>query len=335
MSFEAAVTAGFVGAYGYVAKQTYDIYKGTSMKRKAVTPERQPSAKRALFDPIARFTTGSQWNYKMAIHAPTLHSRTYRRTAYRNLLGRRVGKYGTRKATINETNTSLAPDRQQYWDPLVYIEWSDNDDIINVRKGRLVNVRGVKIKHIFKLNPDIARTDPIFHKPLRVRWAVVFPKEQPFFPNTISGEPDFFINSNPSTSIATAFPKDTGAHFALFNRKINREKFGVMKEGQFILCNDQGNSNATFASAPTSRGKVTTGTTKIINMYIPINRQMRWGTNQTGSAFANPEENVWFVWWYAQDCELTGSAQKFASGSPPIVDDLEKTTYFRNSQMYM
>lgn len=175
----------------------------------------------------------------------------------------------------------------------------------------------------------------MWHKPLRFRWAVVFPKEQPFVPNTIGGEPDFFITVNPNTSQSIPFPKDTGGHFALFNRKINREKFGVMKEGSFMLHNDVASVSTTYTGNPTSRAKVTAGTSKVISLYIPINRQMKFPFNQPGSSFANPEENCWFVWWYAQDMRLTGEAQAFTDGVAPVVEELEKTTYFRNSQMYL
>ena len=182
---------------------------------------------------------------------------------------------------------------------------------------------------IFKL-PYIAPTDPVFLIPIRVRWAIVMPKEQPFTaqaPGT--PEPDFFINPNPSTIQAEPGPAGTGGHFSLFNRKINREAFGVYREGQFIL-----NNPPSARQGTTGFEKHGLGTRKLLSFYVPINKQIRFANNTTDTANTSPEQNMWFVWWYARDCELASSSASFTTGNGAIEDTIEKTTYFKNSKAY-
>lgn len=108
------------------------------------------------------------------------------------------------------------------------------------------------------------------------------------------------------------------------NRKINRELYGVLKEGQFVLQNSPG-GNAASASNVVVRNTGNRG----LNIYIPIKRQMIF-ENTTSTT---PTENIYFCYWYCKLGDLD-SAKAFSTGAKPIYQFHETITYFRNSAMF-
>lgn len=227
-------------------------------------------------------------------------------------------------------------DKEVSGDGLIFIEKQSANDEINKRKGELVHVRGVKVRYFFKMNPRLSPTNALT-KPVRVRWCVVIPKaDQIQFtvvgtpPNSFNRPtlPDFFIDQNPVNKVAKDFDTsgdNVGNHWELFNRKINREAYSVLKEGQFILCQDGGNGQVASSYPRPMR------TYKHLNFYVPIKRQMRFqGTGSDG----NPDANMYMLYWYAYEGESENDKKIAAGVERPIVEFHEKTTYFTNSEMY-
>jgi len=272
--------------------------------------------------------------------APSQGMTLYRsngRRRYTNRLGRKVGSYATRRHTIEEPAVADVPDKQVHWDGLVFIPrlaaTEDPEDILNKRSGKNCNVRGVKFQMCFQLN-NIRDTPTTtaginiqqrpFVEPIKLRWAVVNPKDQVV--NTAfdaAAPPDFFVAKNPTgTSMTEDFPAD-GSHWKLMNRKINREKYNVLKEGAFLLHNQHEQS----ALLPAAFARMSPTSYKKISVYIPINKQM-----QFNSADGTPEYNMYFIFWYCVVNSETGTA---SYTSPCAIEyNSEKTTYFKNSIMY-
>jgi len=248
----------------------------------------------------------------------TLFSTRPRRTRYRSNLGRKPGKYSTRRVTTLATNTGNS-DKVAFVNPLIFVEHATDESTINKRRGSTCNVRGVKIKYWFEIGRGTTITSNHFTEPLRVRWAVVNPKNAT--KALAAPLPGFFIDPNPTTEQSIAFPT-TGNHFDYHNRKINRGAYGVIAEGQFRLSNDPG-----AQPADSNRVRLSTSSKKAINLYIPINRQMEWETTTEGG----PEENIFFVWWY---CREGDSATTTAFPDGAVNEMHEKTTYFTNSKMF-
>ena len=270
---------------------------------------------------------------------PGLRTRT-RATRYRSQLGRRVGKYSTRKtntqvswALIDSLGTKVyadVADKKFASARLINIPFNSNEENINTRKGNIVNVRGVKIRLWWQLNVDIFGNN--LTTPLQVRWCILNPKKNTGVQNLDLD--DFFIDTDPTDNITAPFLDGGNADsFYYMNRKINREQFGVVKQGTFVLNNNRNggytNNSVHVQLSPSAYKKV--------SCYIPINRQMVFATNGA----VHPEQNLYFCWWY---CRLgdPALAQAFVEGTPepqtdgtvPLQCRMEKITYFRNSQMF-
>ncbi|AKV62275.1 putative capsid protein [Aretevirus marisnaco] len=340
MSFETAVTAGFVAGYGYVARETYralqegrsqSMYHYNLRKRKpsaVITPSKAP---------VIRRTAPTQ---APEMRGLTVHTRTTRpwRTSNYRTLGRRPGKYGSRKRTISADNTSSAEkmpsDKSVSADGLIFVEQQSTTSQINKRRGELVNIRGVKVRYFFKMNQRLNPTNAITI-PVRVRWAIIIPKADTLTlttvgtaPNSYSRPalPNFFINENPVDRVAKDFDTSVpnpGNHWDMFNRKINREEYSVLKEGQFILCQDGGNGELSGIRPRPMR------TYKHLNFYIPIKRQMHF----TGTG-GEPDANVYMLYWYAFEGSNAATKDIADNADKPFVEFHEKTTYFTNSDMF-
>lgn len=333
MSFEAAVTAGFIAGYGYVARETYNIYKGTSMTKRLRSGRTYAPA---LVTPVKKRRTGP--TYSPSTMAPSVHRTSYNpmRTSNWRTLGRRPGKFATRKVTFSETNTSITAivrDKRPQLTELVFISkaGSAEENIINKRRGDLANVRGVKFKCVWSLNKDLGLQAGSLADPIRVRWSIVVPKA-----NLISTTPEtngkayavlpnFFINENPTTKIAKDFPtgETPGNHFEMFHRKINREEYSVLREGQFVLSQD-GSAGELGTSYPRPMKSYHN-----INVYVPIKRQMIF----SGGGGA-PDANAYFVWWYAKEKDFDTAISFAANVQKPVDIMHEKTIYFSNSHMF-
>lgn len=244
----------------------------------------------------------------VGIHSKTRHSR------YHTTLGRRPGKYSSRRhmREFSRIDGSALGNKKLFSERLVSIPYSDNDTLINCRKGQLCNVRGVKLNMWFRMRPDE------INNPLQVRWAILSPKEQTG--NALNAAPqDFFINPDPANEMSKDW-QATGNAFKYMNRKINREQFGVVKEGTFIL-SSVGAPDVTVFSPKAF---------KKIKMYIPIARQMKFDQNAFTDEAQYPNSNLYFCVWY---CDL---ADRTTAADAALNLDWfgELTTYFHNSDMY-
>jgi len=246
-----------------------------------------------------------------------------RRSRYRTQLGRKPGKYSTRRHQAGATITNV-PDKSKSSIRLMQVPYSADENVINTRKASLVRVKGVKFRAWFKFISGVgAGADaPVYKEPLQVRWALLNPKNNDGL-STVS-DVDFLITANPTADQATNFPT-SGRSFTYMSRKINREQFGVLKEGSFIL--DPG---AQVAKTTTAGPGVPLSGHKFINLYVPINRQMKWAND----AATHPEQNVYFVYWYTTLGD-ENSAAKFITTNNPLVCSYEHITYFTNSKMYV
>jgi len=267
----------------------------------------------------------------MGIHGHSVHN-SRGRGRYRSLLGRKPGSYSTRRRTFYEKDNTLL-DKNSAWDGLVFLEKDTaGTDAINLRKGDLCKIHGVKMRWIFQLQFTSATDSLTFIIPIRVRWAIVIPKKQPFVPPTITAGradtnvPNFFISPNPTTQQSTDFIQAQaaavgGTHFDYLNRKINREEYGVVQEGQFILQNEPGANVGTGAGT-----NINTQAQKILHLYVKVNRQMKFATDAGA-----PEENMYFVHWY---CFNGDDNVQNVIPTGVVRQQHEKTIYFTNSQMY-
>lgn len=240
---------------------------------------------------------------------------------FRSTLGRRPGKFGSRKHSVN--NGTYAPflDKALNSFRLVEINHGTDESQISQRRGDLVNVKGVKLRMWFRFQSDVG-LDAKFTWPYQIRWAIVNPKNNnggTFVPSS-----DFFIANNPTTKVSRDFP-GTGNWFDYMTEKINREEYGVLQQGSFIMAKD---------TTQTVSGTVTYKSDrqgwKLLDIWVPINKQMKF--NSTTSAF--PDVNLYFVWWF-DIMGYDGTAQVFTTlAGSPLEQFHMKKIYFSNSAMY-
>lgn len=148
------------------------------------------------------------------------------------------------------------------------------------------------------------------------RWAILNPKEN-------SGEgadvdtQNFFISPNPSEEEAVNFPSGNGNCFDFMNRQINRRRYGVMQQGKFILANDPASNNS----------RVSIGSRKFVNLWLPIRRQMKWANN----VGEYPNTNIQLIYWFCQmgDKDV---GREFTDG--PLDMHGEAVTYFKDSPAF-
>lgn len=250
------------------------------------------------------------------------------RSRYRNQLGRRPGKYATRRHGT-EGNDSNEPDKKFISFKLIAVPWSEDEQLINTRRSKLCNVRGVKINVVFRISTTDQKK-PINQVPLTVRWCILNPKTNDG--SSLPANPqEFFIQQNPATQQAAQFG-NTGRYWNYMNRKINREQYGVLKEGTFVLnMSDNGVQSAgTNINTLRSRHAI-----KMMNIWVPIRRQIKWDGNNNLTNAEFPMENLHFCWWYTAMGDVNTNPQ-FGTPSEDggITCYFRKTTYFTNSAMF-
>jgi len=254
-----------------------------------------PSARRTLYNNGATFV-------------PSLRS-SFRRTRYYRTLGLKPGRYPSKKHLKTFNNTGLL-DKTQYVERLITAPYS-TDEKMNARQGRLVNVRGVKLRMWVGLKNQGEASNK-FDVPIMVRWAILNPKENSGLVGDIDPT-NFFISPDPGTEEAIDFA-GTGTCFDYHNRQINRRKYGVMQQGKFVLHQDPSSSSS----------RLSMGCQKMVNVYLPIHRQMKWANNVDDT----PNTNIYFVYWYTQMGDRN-TDKAFSDG--PIEMTAEAITYFRDS----
>lgn len=295
-----------------------DHFEIHRQKRKKTHYEKYVPRKRIQFDPPQ---ANMPYNRRKRIRT------TARPSRFNSTLGNRPGKHASRKVTwFKDITTSGDKVPNSY--RLIEIAHNTDESIINTRRGDYCNVKGVKLRTWFRLNNLLKADDPAFTYPLQVRWAVINPKNN----NGGISVPtsDFFVKRSPTTTIYRDFP-GTGTWYDFMTEKINREEYGVLKEGSFMMGKNAGQSQVLSSTYPRMTDP---GNVKMIDIWIPIRKQMKF--NSTASQV--PDVNLYFVWWY---CALADSTQSqiFPGGDPPnvqhpIQEMHEKKIYFTNAAVY-
>lgn len=330
MSFERAVTAGLTLGYGYIARETYRTYRdiqGTSMVSGAlrsgntlapanlVTPN--AGDKRGI-DEVYRTpsTFAPSSAYTPRILGPMRQSATTRtrRSRYRHNIGERP-RYQCLKHSFKTTQSAADQDKTRYKIRLIKIPWSDADEVFNRRKGRLVNVRGIRFQWICKWKDGQATNEPI-----QVRWAVLNPKQNSGDPNDIDTT-NWWRSLDPGNEYAEDYTTSAD-HFDLSTRAINRKKYGVLKEGTFTLGPAETNANDGRTQAKQQR---------MVQFYLPINQQVKWGANDATEAASFPNANIHFVYWYWKRGTLELTQSFTSEANTPIETRAQITNFFRNA----
>lgn len=283
-------------------------------RRRAITTGRRPIR-----------STKRSWSRAMGSSSAPSARTKYKKSRYSSVLGLRPGSNESKKYLTEFTNSSSV-DKNLIIDHLVHVDYDAADGRGDRRQGRICDVKGVKMRHWFSLKNLVAGSN-IHDTPLQVRWAVINPKENTGSALDITTT-NFFMadgGSGSGNDDAMNFPSANGNCFKFMNRKINRRKFGVLQEGTFLLSNDVASNNSRVA--PQSR--------KLLTLWIPVNKQMKWASNTAGSTL--PTTNLYFVWWYCQEGDKD-VGQKFGIGSPPSDTPIDHTretvTYFKDSERF-
>lgn len=255
------------------------------------------------------------WSRAMGVsNVPSARTK-FRRTAYYRGLGLSPKNMPCKKY-FTEATSSAIEDKSMAFLRVVKADYDGNDAILNRRNGRLCNVRGVKMRHWFALK-NFAESSVVLDAPVQIRWAILNPKVNTGNKTTDITLTNFFVNEGTaSNEDAIDFKDATGICFDYMNRKINRRKYGVVQEGMFELSNDPGSNNS----------RVGRSARKLLNLWIPINRQMKWSSNT--ALDADPTTNLYFVWWYCQEADKD-TGRKFIGGA--IDHTYERITYFKDS----
>lgn len=251
----------------------------------------------------------------MGTNAPAFRSRM-RKSRYRSELGMPIGFMPSRKSLVNPAVATTLEDKTLHNFRLIQIDYSDVDNVMNTRTGRLCDVIGVKFRAWFKTKAQLVENNTVWDQPIQVRWAVINPRT-----NTGAGTDittlNFFQSDSPATDDASNFPTQNAVAFKFMNRKINQRNFGVLQEGTFLLTNDPASTNT----------RVDMQSRKFVSFYIPVRRQMKWPSTTAGDVF--PNANLHFVFWYCQQgSTIVGTNY---GTDTPIEFMHETVTYFRNA----
>jgi len=335
-----------VGLYELNELRHWAIDKGTSMVSRLRSGRTRapvvitPSRKRDI-DTVYR--TPPTYAPRTLAPRPIMTRATIKRGRggrYHRNLGRKPGSYKTRRNTQEGFKRDLQ-DKTFSSTRLIQIPWSEDEAIINTRRGQLTNVRGLHFNAWFKQPFDLATGAIVkYQAPIQVRWAIINPKENT---GAISlGTSNFFVSKNPVSDMSDDFP-GSGKCFDFMNRKINRELYSVMSQGMFVLQPpiDTGtatsyNTSATGGADETAvqnRQRLGPGSFKKVSVNIPIKKQMRWDSNQAGVAGQYPDQNIYFCWWYCQMGD-DSTEKRYTVSRTPVRVDYEVTNYFTNSKMF-
>lgn len=261
-----------------------------------------------------------KWSRAMGTTSAPSARTKYRHTRYYGQLGLKPGANSSRRFKV-ESFLSSAIDKALIVDPMVNIEYSDDDTRMNVRHGRLANVTGVKYRIWFNLKNQSEGSTKM-NNPIQIRWAILNPKNQEFGSIADVSTTNFFINDTPTTDDASDFPS-TATCFRLMNRKINVRQNGVVQEGTFILSNDPASNNT----------RMSMSSKKLLSLWCPINRQMKWPNNSTGAANRFPQSNLYFTYWFCELGDPTSSKKFPTANDAPFETIKESITYFKDADV--
>lgn len=267
-------------------------------------------------------TQRNRYRRAMGTTGPAARTRL-RKTRYNSQLGEKIGHHPSRKFNFTGKNVNIR-DKELHTTRLVKVPWSDSDDLMDVRKGELCDIIGVKFRAWFQIKPQLIDASSAFKQPLQVRWAILNPKTNIGNVTDITNGQDFFMDPAPSTDIAENFAT-TGKAFTFMNRKINRRAYGVLQEGTFILEND----------TASNQNRRSVGSRKFISTWVPIGRQMKFEFNTSDDASSFPSQNLHFVFWYCRQGD-PNTARAFPTTNDAAIEfDHECITYFRNANILM
>lgn len=287
--------------------------------RRATTRRRVNSAVRRYKTRRSGFKRKGRARRAMGTNGPAFRTK-FRRTRYRAELGQRLGYHPSKRTSFNNS-ISTAKDKELHTLKLVRVPWSDSDEVMNRRSGRLVDVVGVKFRAWFNLKENLVESSGIWDNPIQIRWAIINPRDNTGADTDITNGTNFFVSNDPASDDTTDFPKTPtfGNCFKYMNRTINTRRYGVLQQGTFIISNDPAANNT----------RVNMRSKKFLTFYVPIKTQMKWPGTSTGGDY--PNANVHFVYWYVAMGDKD-TAQKFDT-SQPFDFHYEKNIYFRNADI--
>lgn len=326
MSFRHFLTDEARDAFGFSAERDAinDLTEGHPLFHEAIvganrsdfrTYSQQHTGKRNRSGnsmPRKRPRSGNIMNVTPTSHTgPGRTSSTTYRAKYHTVLGENPSRRANRfahKAII--TGNSLV-DKRLHTRRLIRIRWSASTSSSETRNKERVYVKGVNLRWTLKLKQDYDLISP-----LTVRWCIVQPETNLGNANDITGVEWFKDNVTKDDHVSN-FPL-TGDYTEYMSRPLNRQKFGIIKEGIFTV-------------GPSTTGTATVkhwDSTKMMKIWIPINKVITFATNDSTEAAELPEANIHLVMWYCNRGDLTTN-QKYPTLTP-LEQLTESTVYFKN-----
>lgn len=291
------------------------VFEGASlMKRRMTLPMGGRTPKKG------RYTPRRGGLFPAAVSTPTRASR------YRAQLGRPIRRFSKRVHTSFGVRKSNLPDKTLHWDRLISIPWSEDETQINRRRSNLVNVQGIRVRYQFKIKDTLAVDEVGLRQPLLVRWAIINPKDNDGSDKSADQPNDWFISRDPGEQMD--LPMNTNhRYFTYAQSPINKMKYGVVKEGKFLLSAVQTRDNA---------ADFKTASSKTVAFNIPIKKQMKFDVNANDPGDDRPETNLYMVYWYTRYNEFNSGVtfNATATRSVPIETLHETSMYFTNGKLY-
>lgn len=244
---------------------------------------------------------------------PKKTSRTSYRAKYHTALGEKPSRKCNRVTTQEITTDNTLDDKRLHSTRLVEVPYSANDYEANRRHSFKCWVKGIKLRWTVKAKAtfDLAQ-------PLTIRWAILQP-ETNTGASTDVNVTEFFRDEDTAQDHYDDFPT-TGVYTEYMRKALNTDKYGIIKTGSFTI-------------SPSTTGTTTVkhwASTKMFNIWVPINKILTWTNVAAGVDDEFPESNVHLVWWYCERGTL-GTAQIYpTTGSTPLEQLVEKQVYFKN-----
>lgn len=205
-------------------------------------------------------------------------------------------------------------------EPLIEIPYTGVSSALNDthRTDSSAYVKGVKLQMCWKITPG--QTTLI--DPITIRWAVLVPETNTGSRSDIDTT-DFWKSRDSRAGGVESF-LGTGDYTGYLNKRINTDKYGIMKTGHLTI-------------GPSTAGSDTYrhwDQTKLMNLWIPVHKMMDWDNETSGTSETTtlPTSNVHFVWWYCIRGDLDSPKQFDISNESPLSWQMYKTVYHKAMQ---